>query len=435
MVVSTLQVFFFESERSRLLDQRLETMASSLIASGLSMELIENLSSTDDLINDLLGEEKIDQIITIYSVDGKILAQNVTATELPLPFTPKDHWQTYEVNGRTIRALNLPTGNLVIQVGLILNFTLERWNWINSRMFTFIFTIFVVLLIAAYFSTQILFNPLKKLSAELETMSNQLDRKLGQPLNGFAIGAEVARLAKGPRATKDEFEIFCNHLENFLKKLEDYTKSFNAQTAILTHELKTPLTIVKNYLQEARLAQDPVRAQDLVSGALVEIDRLALMISDYLRWSVLMSNPADPELYAVKLSEVVQRVVSHLNLSHGNRIKIEGQSDATIFAMPEHVQQLLSNLLMNALNYSPKEKPVICRVQKNALSIEDQGPGLPETVLKHLGSPFNRGNSKATTERGSGLGLAWVNSLCQKYQWEMNVNSTPQGTQIIVHLE
>ena len=434
-MVSTLQVFFFESERSRLLDQRLETMASSLIASGLSMELIENLSSTDDLINDLLGEEKIDQIITIYSVDGKILAQNVTATELPLPFTPKDHWQTYEVSGRTIRALNLPTGNLVIQVGLILNFTLERWNWINSRMFTFIFTIFVVLLIAAYFSTQILFKPLKKLSSELESMSNQLDRKLGQPLNGFAIGAEVARLAKGPRATKDEFEIFCNHLENFLKKLEDYTKSFNAQTAILTHELKTPLTIVKNYLQEARLAQDQARAQDLVRGALVEIDKLALMISDYLRWSVLMSNPADPELYAVKLSEVVQRVVSHLNLSHGNRIQIEGQSDATIFAMPEHVQQLLSNLLMNALNYSPKDKPVICRVQKNALSIEDQGPGLPEQVLKHLGSPFNRGHSKASTERGSGLGLAWVNSLCQKYQWEMNVNSTPQGTHIIVHLE
>ena len=435
MVVSTLQVFFFESERSRLLDQRLETMASSLIASGLSMELIENLSSTDDLINDLLGEEKIDQIITIYSVDGKILAQNVTATELPLPFTPRDHWQTYEVNGRTIRALNLPTGNLVIQVGLILNFTLDRWNWINSRMFTFIFTIFVVLLIAAYFSTQILFNPLKKLSTELEAMSNQLDRKLGQPLNGFAIGAEVTRLAKGPRATKDEFEIFCNHLENFLKKLEDYTKSFNAQTAILTHELKTPLTIVKNYLQEAKLAHEPKRAQELVSGALVEIDRLAFMISDYLRWSVLMSNPADPELYAVKLSEVVQRVVSHLNLSHGNRIKIEGQSDATIFAMPEHVQQLISNLLMNALNYSPNEKPVICRMQKNTLSIEDQGPGLPETVMKHLGSPFNRGSSKGSTERGSGLGLAWVNSLCQKYQWEMNVNSTPQGTQIIVHLD
>lgn len=435
MVVSTLQVFFFESERARLLDQRLETMASSLIASGLSMGLIENLSSTDDLINDLLGEEKIDQIITIYSVDGKILAQNVTATELPLPFSPKDHWQTYEVNGRTIRALNLPTGNLVIQVGLILNFTLERWNWISSRLFIFIATIFIVLLIAAYFSSQILFKPLKKLSVELESMSLQLDRKLGQPLNGFAIGAEVARLAKGPRATKDEFEIFCNHLESFLKKLEDYTKSFNAQTAILTHELKTPLTIVKNYLQEARMAQDHVRSQDLINGALVEIDRLALMISDYLRWSVLMSNPSDPELYAVKLSDMVERVVSHLNLAHDNRIQIVGTSDVTIFAMPEHVQQLLSNLLVNALNYSPKEKKVVCRVLQNAISVEDEGPGLPEPVLRHLGSPFNRGHNKATTERSSGLGLAWVNSLCQKYQWEMMVNSTAQGTHILVSLE
>jgi len=426
--VSTLQVFFFESERARLLDQRLETIASSLIASGLSMGLIENLSSTDDLINDLLGEEKIDQIITIYSLDGKILAQNLTATELPLPFNPKDQWQTYEVNGRTIRALNLHTGNLVIQVGLILNFTLERWNFLSSRMFVFIMTIFIVLLIAAYFSTQILFKPLKKLSFELESMSGQLDKKLGQPLNGFAIGAEVTRLAKEPGATKDEFEIFCNHLEIFLKKLEDYTRTFNAQTAILTHELKTPLTIVKNYLQEARTASDHNRARELVNGALVEIDRLALLISDYLRWSVLMSNPADPELYAVKLSEVAQRVVSHLNLAHDNRIQIHGESDLTVFAMPEHVQQMLSNLLLNALNYSPKDKPVICRLYRNQVSVEDQGPGLPDFVLKHLGSPFNRGQTKASEERSSGLGLAWVNSLCQKYQWEMKVDSSFKGT-------
>jgi hypothetical protein len=79
VVVSTLQVLFFESERLRLLDQRLETIASSLIASGLSLTMIQNLESTDDLINDLLGEERIDHIINVYSLTGQVLAQNFTA--------------------------------------------------------------------------------------------------------------------------------------------------------------------------------------------------------------------------------------------------------------------------------------------------------------------------------------------------------------------
>jgi hypothetical protein len=90
-------VAFYESERLRQIDQRLEALASSLIASGLSLDFIENLESTENLINDLLGEERVDQLINIYSLDGRVLAQNFTALELPLVVHSRQRWQTEEV--------------------------------------------------------------------------------------------------------------------------------------------------------------------------------------------------------------------------------------------------------------------------------------------------------------------------------------------------
>jgi hypothetical protein len=295
VVVSTLQVLFFESERLRLLDQRLETIASSLIASGLSLTMIQNLESTDDLINDLLGEERIDHIINVYSLTGQVLAQNFTAMEIPLKFSTDEVHQTYDVDRRTVRVLNIKNGRLIVQVGVVLgpgplNYFLSG----NARSLGFTLLIFTLLVVAAYFSSGILFRPLRNLTRELRSMSNQLDRKLGQSLTGFVIGPELARLSRSNPNTKDEFEILCMEIEEFLKKLGTYTRSFNAQTAILTHELKTPLTILRNYLEELQRAKDLSRALDLGKNALSEIDRLTQLINDYLQWSVPPATPNNP---------------------------------------------------------------------------------------------------------------------------------------------
>ena len=427
-------MLFFENERVRLVDQRLETIASSLIASGLSLSMIQNLESTDDLINDLLGEERVDHIINVYSLEGAVLAQNYTATEIPLEFNSNEIHQTYEVNGHPVRVLNIKKGRLVVQVGVILGpGLLNPLVLISSRFMLFTLFVFILLLVAAYFSSAELFRPLRNLTLELQSMSAQLERKLGQPLSGFVIGAELSRLARRPD-TKDEFELLCAEIESFLKKLEGYTRSFNAQTAILTHELKTPLTVLRNYLQELRLAEDLAKAKTLADGALHEIDRLTRMINDYLQWSVLTANPAQPsEIYAVKLSEVAGQVVSELNSIHGHRIELRSEGETLVFALPDHVRQLLANLLTNALNYS--QKPVVCRIGVSFLEIVDEGRGMPEEVRAHLGSPFNRGSDRQNASKSSGLGLAWVCSLCEKYGWRLSIDSGDAGTKVHVGFE
>jgi signal transduction histidine kinase len=431
LIVSVLQTVFFENERMRMLDQRLETIASTLIASGLSLNLVENLESTDDLIHNLLGDERVDQIINIYSLDGDVLAQNYTGSEVPLEFSPNDQWQTYDVKDRHVRVLNIKHGQLVIQVGMVLApSVLNRWHFLNSRFALFVSLILLFLLGIAFFSSRILFSPLRQLTLELQSMSGQLDRKLGQSLSEFVIGPELSRLAREGKANRDEFQLLCAEIRSFLQKLEVYTRSFHAQTAILTHELKTPLTILKNYLTDLKSAPGLDRARELGQSATREIDRMTKLINDYLQWSVLTSNPAQPnEIFAVKLSEVAQKVVSDINSIHGQRVKLEIDHPTTVFAMPDHLNQLLSNLLSNALHYSSRE--VNCRVKGDTLEIEDRGPGLPAAVREHLGTPFNRGNL-TSSHRSSGLGLAWVYSLCEKYRWRLNIDSSSNGTVVRV---
>jgi signal transduction histidine kinase len=146
---------------------------------------------------------------------------------------------------------------------------------------------------------------------------------------------------------------------------------------------------------------------------------------------VLTSNPSKPQdLYAVKLSETVRKAAAELNLINGGRIELKIEGETTVFALPAHLHQLVSNLLSNAAHYS--DKKIECLVSENSLVVRDFGPGLPAGVREHLGQPFNRGTSKVGPSRGSGLGLAWVSALCEKYKWRLNIDSGADGTRIEV---
>jgi len=432
-LTSVLQQLYTAAERERSLEHRLETLASSLLASGLSLNLIENMDSTDDLVSDLLGEERADLIINVYATDGEILAQNMTGSLIPLDFYSEDGFKTVEVDGRRYRVLTITQKGLVIQVGTVLYPSLIREEFfLNGRFAAFLGTIFLLLIGSSYVGSRILFSPLTRLSQEFEAMSRGLGHKLGQPLSEFVIGMEFSRLSRGKKLPNDEFGELCRQIEAFLEKLGEYTSSFNAQTAVLTHELKTPLTILRNDLDILkRSADDPKRAREIAQACVAEIDRLSVLINGFLQWSVLASNPSAPnEVHAVKLGEIVTKIATGMNSVHANRIALAIEGTATIFALPYHVEQLVTNLLANAINYSPGT--VECNVSGSKLTILDHGSGIPKMVLDHIGRPFNRGISKSTEPRGSGLGLAWVHALCERYGWKLSVDSSETGTKIEV---
>lgn len=419
-VVSISQFVFLENERLGLIDRQLETIASSLIASGLSADMINSLETTQDLVNDLLGEERVDHIINLYNSKGTILARNFTAQQLELPFINGQSYDNFEIKNQQIRTLTIPHGKLVVQVGTILNPTLmSRWSFLSSRFFLFTISILSFLALGAYAGSLILFHPLKKLSEELRGMSRQLERKLGQPLSQFIVGKQLKQITL--KAEKgDEFQQLCVEMENFLNSLEKYTLSFHSQMGLLTHELKTPLTVVNNSIEEIEVLSVDQKVQRETRIVKAEINRLTKMINEFLSWSVLTSNPTAPhEIHAIYLDTFLTGLISKLNPVFDHRIGLQIDADPLIFAQPEHVEQLATNLIVNGLKYGRSGEKVLVVLEANRLIFKDKGEGIPKDVMDQIGSPFNRGAKQFHALSGSGLGLAWVYAICEKYRWEI----------------
>ena len=126
----------------------------------------------------------------------------------------------------------------------------------------------------------------------------------------------------------------------------------------------------------------------------------------------------------MKVAEVVERLAAEASRGRGGariHARVEAQGER-VFTRPEHLQQVIRNLVDNALEYSPGGSRVEIVVQRGAIEVLDEGPGLPESVVRNLGTPFNRGRSPSspTGREGHGLGLALVISHCRRYGWEFS---------------
>lgn len=425
-LVSFLQYSFFQSERKRLIDRQIETVASALIASRLSVELMENLNEVDAIIQNAVVDNPIDLVINIYSEDADILYSNGTAKRLNLELNQTKKWQDVEAKGHSLRLLTLRNGDIYLQIGMVLDTTLHRWQVDSRRFLYFLFSIFLLVGFVSFLSARFLVAPIANLATEFEGLSESLNRQLGQPLSEFIIPPTLERYSRD-ESSKDELENLGSAIRGFLKQLGDYTKSFQAQTALLTHEIKTPLTVILNRLEEMQRTP-PENVKPLIDQAKSEVLDLASMVNNYLQWAVFISSPGKPQdVYAVKLEQVVREMAGALETIYGSRVSFGLLQSPTVFGYPEHVRQVVKNVLENALKYSKAE--VRISLENETLVIEDSGSGIPPEILKAIGTPFN--NLKGSDpQRSSGLGLAWAHVICQKNGWKLNIDSRASGTKV-----
>jgi len=215
----------------------------------------------------------------------------------------------------------------------------------------------------------------------------------------------------------DEFGLLLAETRRLRDMIGRGLKNTQAWTAQMAHEMKTPLTILQNSLERARTEGDPAKRESALKDAGDEITHLNSLISSFLEWSAEENFPerAD-DLHAVRLGQVAAELAAKFERQFPGRIRLDGDSSLRIFAKGGFAHQALSNLLTNALRYSPEEAPVLLRLRDDRVEVVDCGPGLPARVLEHLGEPFNYGSKD---KRGFGLGLAWVRTICRKYGWRL----------------
>ena len=214
------------------------------------------------------------------------------------------------------------------------------------------------------------------------------------------------------------------------------------------HELKTPVTVLKSTLQS--LLQRPRSAEEYRSGlehSLEDLQRLEQLLQWMLRlaraeqWA---QGTLRRDLEAVDLGTSCEAAVERMRPLAGARgvtILLSTDGAVQFHADPDDLQLVWSNLLDNAVRYSPEGKPVEVEVSRNAgkaarVSFADHGPGIPAQDLPHVFDRFYRGDpSRTRASGGFGLGLAIAKALVEAYGGKIIAESNSrEGTRMTVEL-
>jgi signal transduction histidine kinase len=365
------------------------------------------------------GLEIDDDDVELYDSKGKLLYQNSNAIFLGGPFDLNEKWQLVSRNNHRVRllTLQLPNRSRTLQVGLVIDPDFLRWQLINVRIVLYEAVIIFFLLILAYFLSGFLLKPITNLASYLQYLTEKVD-------TGKISEIETTTL-KTRSNPKEEFDKLKQAIQKLVVIIQKNLNSSHLKMAQFAHELKTPLTVLQNKIEKS-FESHPEQKLQLIT----EIGNLSLLIQNYTEWALVENTPATHDgIYAVKVKKTLQDIILRLESLHPHRLNLQANEEFTVFCKPVHLEQVLLNLILNSIKYSPQNSRINLVLSKNTFSIQDQGKGLPKKVIENLGSPFNA-IEQPGLPKGTGLGLAWVIAICKRYEWHLQIPQASVGTLI-----
>ncbi|WP_428331381.1 PAS domain S-box protein [Mucilaginibacter sp.] len=214
------------------------------------------------------------------------------------------------------------------------------------------------------------------------------------------------------------------------KKQEDIRK--NDFIAMVSHELKTPLTSMKSYVQvllaKAKKDGDPFTITAL-TRADVQAQKMTTMIHDFLSLARLEDGKIALNKERFDLHPLIKETAHDAQyLSSNHHVQLKDCEDINIYADRDKIGQVLMNLLSNAIKYSPKGGNIIIGCEKMAgkvkVYISDEGVGISEFDKKRLFERFFRSkNEKIRTVSGFGIGLFLVSEILRYHDSKIEVES------------
>ncbi|MDR3715513.1 MAG: ATP-binding protein [Puia sp.] len=204
----------------------------------------------------------------------------------------------------------------------------------------------------------------------------------------------------------------------------------------VTHELKTPIAVAKlnlETLQKYRL--DETKQQKIIQAALQETGRLDTLATNILIASQLEGGDYTQAKEELDLSALISNVVGDFR----NRYPLRKWNslitpELAITGDTLLLQMLISNLITNAMKYSPKEGAITVELKRQGrrllLSVKDEGPGIPEEEKKKVFNKFYRtGNEATRSTQGTGLGLYLCRKIADDHKAHITVSdNSPAGS-------
>jgi two-component system OmpR family sensor kinase len=235
--------------------------------------------------------------------------------------------------------------------------------------------------------------------------------------------------------TRDEVRALGETLNAMMDRIDAAFRGQKQFVADASHEVRTPLTVMTSELELAlEHAADP-RVQQSLRICLSEVERLTRLAEGLLLLARLDAGPPRTQWRPVRLDEVLAECVRRMSAAAAaKRITIGADlpDPVEILADEDHMVRVFSNLLDNAVKYSPPGSVVTVTLdltpgvpREAVITIADNGTGIPAPVLPRIFERFFRGDEARGDGSGNGLGLAIVEQLVQLHGGRVSARSTP----------
>lgn len=253
------------------------------------------------------------------------------------------------------------------------------------------------------------------------------DLRLAEDLAGLAaLAVENARLYQAEQAARAQAEAAARQREEFL--------------AIASHEVKTPLTALKGFVQlldrrlrDLQLGHDPITST--VAQLNSQVARFETLVADLLDVSRIQQGRLDLRPTPTDLTELARQALARFEHSPvrtpRHTLRLDAPGPAACVVDPARLDQVLTNLISNALKYSPEGGEIRVAVQPRQdwieVSVSDQGIGISPAEQADLFQPFARGEQASSTTGGTGLGLYIAAQIVTAHGGEIAVRSEPSA--------
>lgn len=252
-----------------------------------------------------------------------------------------------------------------------------------------------------------------------------------------------------PRPGSDEISRLIRTFNHMIQRLEASFLQARQFSTDVSHELRTPLTAVRGQLEVALLtATTPEQFREAIIAALEEVERLSQTIRALLLLSQAETGQLEIQKQPLALDALVADIVEQFQIpaeDAGVTLTLEKSGQVVLPADRIQMERLLSNLLSNALKYTPSggkvEVNLAAREEQVQLVVSDNGVGIPPEHLPFIFDRFYRVPSATregppeAPEKGLGLGLSFVAWIVRAHGGTIGVRSSPgEGTAFTVLL-
>ncbi|MCX7748860.1 MAG: HAMP domain-containing histidine kinase [Clostridia bacterium] len=394
----------------------------------------------------------------IYNLNGRVVAKNgvnldrdtkkYENTEKMMNYALKNKMAYYEKNGTVfffspVKHLNKTIGVISFEYSVHKNY--KFYNEIKRLFYTFGIFVLIGGVSLGFFYMLSIARDILKMKKSVENIKDGkfqeievLKRKdeLGDLSRGMLyMSKRIERNIKEIQKEKENLKLAVEKLKVMGEQQKEYIGN-------ITHEFKTPLTVIKAYTDLLLMYDDKNLLDEAIKSISNHTLRLKNMVEKVLDLTALEKYDFEMEFLEMDLKKVLDEVCQTMmgKIRRHQLALINSTNECTIIGHEESIRHIFINLIDNAIKYNKPEGRIMLRnsIKENEVyvEIEDTGIGMDDLEQDRIFEPFYRGDKNCSREAGGyGLGLSLVKKLVEKHRGSIKVFSVlGRGTTLLIKL-